>query len=104
MARRGWAEFTSGELGSDVDAVDAGGTDAGRADPVVCPAATVEAVLTAVQTLADAASNAAYRRAIKDLELPTWRRFADDVERWIGSVLTDTDRSGADVRTVGRGS
>jgi glycosyltransferase involved in cell wall biosynthesis len=62
---------------------------------------TVEALVTAMETLADVTSNAAYRRGIADLHLPTWQRFTADVERWIASVLTHTDRSDATVSMGG---
>lgn len=51
------------------------------------PTITVEGVCTAVETLADPVRNAAYRRAIRDLPLPTWQQFARDIESWIASVL-----------------
>ena len=55
--------------------------------------ATVDALVTAIETLADPASNAAYREAIADLQLPTWQQFTTDLERWIASELSRTDRS-----------
>jgi glycosyltransferase involved in cell wall biosynthesis len=50
---------------------------------------TEERIGSAVRTLADPASNAAYRRAIEDLRLPTWERFAARVEQWVASVLSN---------------
>src|SRR5207248_794516 len=47
-----------------------------------------ESVASAVQTLADRPSNAAYRKAIKDMGLPTWKEFGAALEQWIASVLT----------------
>jgi glycosyltransferase involved in cell wall biosynthesis len=48
---------------------------------------TVEAVTSAVEIMADNFANAAYRHAIGDLRLPTWREFAADLEAWIASVI-----------------
>ena len=44
-------------------------------------------VLAAVEMLADPIVNARFRTAIQQLELPTWERFVDDVEQWIGRRL-----------------
>jgi glycosyltransferase involved in cell wall biosynthesis len=60
---------------------------------------TVEALVTAVETLADPTSNAAYRRDIANLQLPTWQRFTADVERWIAAALTHADRSDSNTPT-----
>ena len=54
---------------------------------------TPESIASAVETLADADTNAAYRRAILDLKLPTWKQFAGDIENWIESVLLDRNES-----------
>ena len=48
---------------------------------------TRDTVASAVEALANPASNAAARRAIEGLRLPTWKQFADDVEQWIASAL-----------------
>jgi glycosyltransferase involved in cell wall biosynthesis len=53
---------------------------------------TVDALVGAVETLAEPTTNDAYRRGIVDLRLPTWWRFTTGVERWIGSALSHTDR------------
>lgn len=58
------------------------------------PRITVESVCTAVETLADPVRNAAYRRAIRDLPLPTWQQFARDIENWIASVLSESRDDG----------
>jgi len=50
---------------------------------------TVESIISAVRTLADPDSNAAYRAAIEDLRLPTWERFAAGIEQWVASVLSN---------------
>jgi glycosyltransferase involved in cell wall biosynthesis len=50
-------------------------------------AVTVESVASAVGALADPASNAASRRAMVDIRLPTWKQFASDIEQWISGVL-----------------
>jgi glycosyltransferase involved in cell wall biosynthesis len=50
---------------------------------------TAESVAEAVRTLADPASNAAYRDAIEGLGLPTWKHFAVEIEQWIASVLSN---------------
>jgi glycosyltransferase involved in cell wall biosynthesis len=52
------------------------------------PSPTVEALVAAIDTLADPTSNAVYRRAIADLELPTWQRFTADVEQWNAAAVT----------------
>ena len=46
-----------------------------------------ELVYAAVEQLADPILNARYRSEIEELELPTWQRFAADVERWVASGL-----------------
>jgi glycosyltransferase involved in cell wall biosynthesis len=50
---------------------------------------TAESIASAVRTLADPASNAAYRRALEALPLPRWGPFAAKIEAWIGSVLSN---------------
>ena len=49
--------------------------------------ATVDALVSAIETLAEPTLNAARRRAIADLQLPTWQQFASDLEQWIASAL-----------------
>jgi len=44
-------------------------------------------VLAAVEMLADTIVNAQFRTAIHQLALPTWERFAHDVERWVASRI-----------------
>jgi glycosyltransferase involved in cell wall biosynthesis len=48
-----------------------------------------ELVYAAVEQLADPILNARYRSEIEELELPTWQRFAADVERWVASGLRE---------------
>jgi glycosyltransferase involved in cell wall biosynthesis len=48
---------------------------------------SVEALVAAIETLADPISNTAHRRAIGNLRLPTWRQFAEDVCGWIREEL-----------------
>ncbi len=48
---------------------------------------TPEDVASAIETLADPSSGESYRRAAKEIRLPTWREFASDVEQWIASTL-----------------
>jgi glycosyltransferase involved in cell wall biosynthesis len=48
---------------------------------------TRDAIASAVEALANPASNAAARQAIEGLRLPTWRQFVSDVEQWIASAL-----------------
>lgn len=65
--------------------------------------ATVEGLVAAVEILADSALNDTYRRAIANLQLPTWQRFTTDVERWITSTLSHTDCCHANAATGGSG-
>lgn len=48
---------------------------------------TVETLAAAVETLANAESNSAYRQAIVGISLPTWRQFAYDVGHWISAAV-----------------
>ena len=57
---------------------------------------TRDTVVSAVETLANPASNAAARSAITNLRLPTWKQFASDIGHWIAAAL-ERDR------TVGAG-
>lgn len=50
-------------------------------------AVTVDTLASAVETLANADSNSAYRQAVGELRLPTWKQFARDVGEWIGSTV-----------------
>lgn len=50
-----------------------------------------QTVAAAIDLLADPAANAAHRRAIDDLSLPTWEQFASDLEHWITIVLDSRD-------------
>ena len=54
-------------------------------------AVTVDAVASAVETLADATSNSAYRQAIASLGFRPGNEFARDVEEWIGSAFDDAE-------------
>ena len=45
-------------------------------------------IASGLQELADPVSNAAYRRAIENLRLPTWAQFTAALEQWIGLVLS----------------
>jgi len=65
------------------------------------PEATVDGLMTAVETLADSTSNAGYRRGIAELRLPTWERFTTDVESWIASEVGHTARSDVNPATKG---
>jgi glycosyltransferase involved in cell wall biosynthesis len=51
-----------------------------------------ELVYAAVERLADPILNAEYRAAIETLELPTWERFASEIEHWVARRLR-TERS-----------
>lgn len=53
---------------------------------------TPGAVARAVEMLATPESNAEYRRAISNLNLPTWRQFAIRLEEWIAKILWTGDR------------
>jgi hypothetical protein len=44
-------------------------------------------VNAAVEMLADPILNAQYRASIHSLELPTWGRFAHDIEHWVAERL-----------------
>jgi glycosyltransferase involved in cell wall biosynthesis len=48
---------------------------------------TVAAIRRALETLADPDQNALYRAATRELNLPTWSRFAQDIESWIAGTL-----------------
>jgi glycosyltransferase involved in cell wall biosynthesis len=53
-------------------------------------------VAAAVQTLADPNKNAEYRKAAAELQLPTWQKFATDLEDWIvSSDAHDVDLVGS---------
>jgi glycosyltransferase involved in cell wall biosynthesis len=56
-------------------------------------AVTVDTLASAVETLADVGTNTAYRQAIGELQLPTWRQFAHDIAAWIGSGLVPGGQS-----------
>ena len=53
---------------------------------------TVAAIRRALETLADPDQNALYRAATRELNLPTWSRFAQDIESWIAETLEDSTR------------
>jgi glycosyltransferase involved in cell wall biosynthesis len=76
---------------ADLPALE-GLSDAGQ---VRLSAVTAESVVSAVETLAGAEANAAYRRAISNLKLPTWKQFADEVESWIEAGLECPSRGRA---------
>jgi glycosyltransferase involved in cell wall biosynthesis len=55
---------------------------------------TAETIAAAVETLAEPNCNEAYRSAIQNLVLPTWRNFVDSVENWVASALRGDDYCG----------
>jgi glycosyltransferase involved in cell wall biosynthesis len=52
---------------------------------------TAEALFDALDVLAEPAENAALRREIHALELPSWARFATAIESWIANTLRERD-------------
>jgi glycosyltransferase involved in cell wall biosynthesis len=50
---------------------------------------TPKLVHAAIERLADPVLNTQYRAAIEALELPTWERFARDIEQWIARRLRE---------------
>jgi glycosyltransferase involved in cell wall biosynthesis len=48
---------------------------------------TASSVAAAIETLADEQANLDARRAVRQLRLPTWRRFAAEIEAWMASIL-----------------
>jgi glycosyltransferase involved in cell wall biosynthesis len=59
----------------------------GSAGQIRLETVDAESVATAVEALADPATNDALRAAIEGLHLPTWASFAADVEAWIADSL-----------------
>ena len=50
--------------------------------------ATVESVMAAMAEVSDPQRNKELRAAAKVLSLPTWREFANGVERWVANRLS----------------